>query len=185
MKIAVYGGSFNPPHIAHAMVSSWLLWTETVEQVWMVPVCHHAFEDTHGKKLADFNLRISWCKTFQKDINSRIIVSDIESKLPTPNYTIDTLEHFANENPDDEFRLVVGADVLTQINEWKDWEIISKKFSPIVVGRLGYECPPNTVEFPAISSSQIRAFLSKGTIPNQFLTRSIQNHLKEYNPYAK
>ena len=51
MRIAVYGGSFNPPHIAHTMVASWLLWTEMVDEVWLVPVYRHAFEQSHGKKL--------------------------------------------------------------------------------------------------------------------------------------
>ena len=40
----MYGGSFNPPHIAHAMVASWLVWSGEVDQVWIVPVYQHAFE---------------------------------------------------------------------------------------------------------------------------------------------
>ena len=42
MRIAVYGGSFNPPHVGHAMVVSWLLWTRRADRVWLVP----AFSDS-------------------------------------------------------------------------------------------------------------------------------------------
>ena len=49
MRVAVYGGSFNPPHVAHAMVASWLLWTRLVDEVWLVPVFRHAFEGIQEK----------------------------------------------------------------------------------------------------------------------------------------
>ena len=54
MDVAVYGGSFNPPHIGHAMVAAWLLWTRRVEEVWLVPAFAHAFD----KALRPFAARV-------------------------------------------------------------------------------------------------------------------------------
>ena len=183
MKIAVYGGSFNPPHISHALVASWCLWSGLVDQVWMVPVFRHAFEDSHGKKLAPYAMRVQWCQSYTLDVHQGIHVSEVEASLPTPSYTVDTLLHLQKCFPEHQFRLLVGADVLQQTQDWKQWGTIESDFDPIVVGRVGYDNPTNTVAFPGISSTQIRAELSQGRIPEGFLTKSLQKFLRECNPY--
>ena len=184
MRIAVYGGSFNPPHVAHAMVSSWLLWTEQVDQVWMVPVFRHAFEEIQEKKLAPYALRLAWCQQLQKDIDPRIKVSNIESILPVPSYSINTLEALQDKHPEYHFSLVIGADVIPDLPLWREWEKIQQQFSPIVVGRGGYPCPQGAVEFPSVSSSDIRRSLREGDIPKTFLPASMVRMLESENPYC-
>ena len=125
MKIAVYGGSFNPPHVVHAMVASWLLWTDLVDEVWMVPVYRHAFEGIHDKKLASYSDRVQWCEAMETDVDSRIKVSTIESQLPTPSYSIDTLQALAKQFPEHEFRLCVGSDVIPDLPNWKFFRHLS------------------------------------------------------------
>ena len=184
MRIAVYGGSFNPPHVAHAMVASWLLWTDLVDEVWMVPGFRHAFEGVHGKKLAPYSMRVAWCRLLQNDVDERIIVSEIESKLPIPSYSIDTLCALQEQFPEHQFRLVIGADVVPDLPKWKNWNRIERDFSPIIVGRGGYPCPEGTISFPEVSSSQIRAALKRREIPSHFLFHSLAGELKRSNPYA-
>ena len=184
MRVAVYGGSFNPPHIAHAMVASWLLWTDQVDEVWMVPVYRHAFEGMHGKKLIEYNLRVTWCRLLQQDVDARIRVSTIESELPTPSYSIDTLRALSKRHPSNHFRLVIGADVIPDLPKWKDWTSIEEEFSPIIVGRGGYPCPEGAVSFPEVSSSDIRASLQNEEIPTHFLFASLAKSLERSNPYA-
>ena len=184
MRVAIYGGSFNPPHVAHAMVASWLLWTDQVDEVWMVPVFRHAFEGIHGKKLAPYEQRVAWCQLVRQDVDQRIQVSTIESDLPIPSYSIDTLTALQEQHPESSFRLVIGADVIPDLPKWKEWEKISTHFSPIIVGRGGYECPDGAVEFPSVSSSQIRDLLRQKKIPSHFLTCSLAKELTRSNPYA-
>ena len=88
------------------------------------------------------------------------------------------------EFPQHQFRLLVGADVLLQTHEWKQWAKIEADFSPILVGRVGYENPEGCVAFPGISSTQIRKELTQNKIPSQFLTKSLQAFLSEFNPYV-
>ena len=184
MRIAVYGGSFNPPHVAHAMVASWLLWTDQVDEVWMVPVYRHAFEGIHGKRLVPYEQRVQWCRSLQNDVDRRIQVSTIESELPVPSYSIDTLTELQRRHPENSFRLVIGADVIPDLPKWKDWERLSSDFSPIIVGRGGYPCPEGAVEFPSVSSSQIRAALRNENFPAHYLTASLVKELKRSNPYV-
>ena len=173
MKIAVYGGSFNPPHIAHAMVVSWLRLTGIVDEVWLVPVFEHAFEKIHEKQLFSYEERLHWCRLMAEDIGDGVVVSSIESGLPTPSYSIDTLEALQERFPEHQFRLVVGADVVEQLPNWKDWNRIESQFAPIIVGRVGYEGHREAVQFPNISSTEIRNELRNGRVNISWLTRSV------------
>ncbi|MEC7984281.1 MAG: hypothetical protein VX278_03900 [Myxococcota bacterium] len=185
MRIAVYGGSFNPPHVAHAMVASWLLWTDQVDEVWMVPVFRHAFESTHDKRLAPYTLRLAWCQQMQTDVDVRIKVSDIESSLPVPSYSINTLDALQARHPEHRFSLVIGADVIPDLPKWNRWDKIESRYSPIIVGRGGYDSPKGAVSFPTVSSSAIRKQLREGVIPRTFLSSSMVEMLEKENPYLQ
>ena len=157
MVVAVYGGSFNPPHVAHAMVAGWLLWTRRAEQVWLVPVFQHAFEGRQDKTLAPYERRVRWCEAMAEDIDRvHVSVSRIEAHLTTPSFTIDTLRALRARNPEHTFRLVVGADVLPQTPQWKAWDDIVREFPPIVVGRANHPPVADSIQFPDVSSTEIR-----------------------------
>ncbi len=158
MRVGFYGGSFNPPHLGHAMVVSWLLWTRRVDRVWIVPVFRHAFEGQQDKSLAPFERRLAWCEALRAELPlaDRVSVLDVESTLPAPSYTIDTLRHLAARHGEASIRLVIGADVLPQLPRWRQWSELQARFDPIVVGRTGYPVPEGSVVFPEISSSLIR-----------------------------
>lgn len=173
MRVAVYGGSFNPPHVAHGMVAAWLLWTGQCEEVWLVPVFRHAFEGLHNKSLAPFETRLAWCAAFAADIDPRVRVCPIEAELPTPSFTIETLRALRQRNPGVTLRLVVGADVLPQVPKWRAWDEIVAEFSPVLVGRVGYPSDPGTVAFPAVSSTEIRERLARGEPVDMLVTQGV------------
>ena len=180
MKIAVYGGSFNPPHIAHAMVASWLVWSGTVDQVWIVPVYQHAFERIHGKRLVSYETRLEWCRLMAEELGKMCAVCEIESTLPTPSYSIDTLKALQSAHPEHHFRLVVGADVVSQLPQWKEWAQIEARFAPVIVGRVGYEGHRAQMVFPDVSSTKIREIVRGGRVPTQWLLRGVANHISEH-----
>lgn len=169
MRIAVYGGSFDPPHVGHAMVAAWLRWTGHAEEVWLVPTFAHAF----GKQLTPFDTRRRWCEALAADVGPWVRVCTVESELPEPSYTIDTLQALAAAHPQHRFRLVVGGDVLGQVQDWRRWDLIQERFEPLVVGRAGYPPVPGAVSFPEVSSTEIRARLSQGQPVDHLLTRGV------------
>lgn len=180
MRVAVYGGSFNPPHVAHAMVASWVLWTGAADEVWLVPVYRHAFEGRHGKTLAPFDRRVQWCDAMCADLGPRVRVSRIERELPVPSYTVDTLGVLAERNPDRRFRLVVGSDVLPQTGQWKAWDQIVSEFAPITAGRPGFPAPGiETIEFPDVSSTDIRDRLGRGQSVDHLVSKSVASLLRD------
>lgn len=158
MRVAFYGGSFNPPHVGHALVAAWLRWTDQVDAVWLVPVGTHAF----GKGLAPFSRRLAWCEALARTLGEGVRVEPIEGTLPPPSYTIRTLQALQRRHPDHRFRLVVGADTLPSLPRWHRWPDLEAQFDPLVVGRAGYDSPPDVPAFPGISSTDIRARLTAG-----------------------
>lgn len=157
MQVAVFGGSFNPPHLGHAMVAGWLRWAGRADEVWLVPAFHHAFD----KPMAPFSRRVAACERLATLVGPWVRVEPIEATLPTPSYTLGTLEALAARHPDVRLRLVVGADAHAQRGLWHRWADIEAHFDPIVVGRGGRQVD-GAPTFPDVSSSEIRRRLAAG-----------------------
>jgi nicotinate-nucleotide adenylyltransferase len=77
VRVALYGGSFNPAHVAHQMVALYVLETAAVDQLWLLPAYEHAL----GKPLAPFADRLAMCQLAAAALGPRVIVSDIERTL--------------------------------------------------------------------------------------------------------
>ena len=174
MRVAIYGGSFNPPHVGHTMVAAWLIWTEQVDEVWLVPTFSHAF----GKRLLPFEHRVQLCRAMAETVGDRVSVTTIEKDLPSPSYTIDTLTRLDERHPAHTFRLVVGADVVPDTHKWKQWNKIESRFSPIIVGRGGYPAVPGAPVFPTLSSTQVRAAWSSGEDISGLVPQKVLQALK-------
>ncbi len=132
MKVAVFGGSFNPPHVAHALAAVLVLVTEDVDRLLVVPAYQHPF----GKPLAPFVDRAAMCDLAMGFIPG-VEVSRIEESLGGESRTLRTLEHLASQHPDWHLRLVVGADILAEAPRWFGFDVIAKLAPPIVLARAG------------------------------------------------
>lgn len=169
-RVVVYGGSFHPPHVGHAMVASWLRWTDQADEVWLVPTAHHAF----GKVMAPLERRLRWCEVFARDVGDFVRVSAIEGSLPAPSYTLRTLDALAAAHPDFRFRLVVGADLRATVDRWHRWDRIEQTYAPIWVGRDGYPSVADTPTFPGVSSTEVRRRLAAGESVDGLLTAGVR-----------
>ena len=188
--IALFGGSFNPPHLAHQMACLVVLETEEVDEVWMVPTWRHAF----GKDLAPFEDRVEMCRRAAAVFGGRVTVSTIERDLGgAESRTIHTLEALAARMPGASFRLVIGADVLAERDSWLRWDDVVRLAPPIVLGRTGAEAgggagapaggaAPATpagpaVSLPAISSTEIRDRLRRGESALPLVPRAVMDYI--------
>ncbi len=158
MRVAVFGGAFDPPHMGHAMVAGWLRWADRADEVWLVPSSAHPF----GKESRPHAERVGWCEALAAEVGPWVRVCGIESELGTPSYTLHTLRELARRHPTHRFQLVIGADNLAVRDKWMGWAAIASEFAPIVVGRAGYPEPPDAPVFPGVSSTEIRARLAAG-----------------------
>ena len=157
-RVAIFGGSFNPPHVAHVLAAVYVLSTEPIDTVVVVPVYKHPF----SKELASFEDRLEMCRRAFSWI-PRVVVSAVERDLDGESLTLRTLEHLAVIHPDWAMRLLIGADVVNDLPKWHRWDRIAEIAPPIIVGRAGVnaEGTPEAI-LPRASSTEVRDALAQG-----------------------
>lgn len=171
--IALYGGSFNPPHVVHAMVCLYLLQTGC-RQVWMLPTFRHAF----GKALAPWEDRLEMCRKATSPLGERVQVCEVEAENPEVSYTIDTVRKLQARFPEERFVWVVGSDILGELDRWKDVEELLQRIELRVLYRGGYPTGKQEVSFPALSSTQIRQQLEEGAPVEGWLSQEVIEYIR-------
>ena len=185
--IAIYGGSFNPPHMGHQIACMWLLEALNAEKVLVVPTYEHYF----GKKLERFDYRVEMClqmiSPFPQD---KIIVSDIEANLPKPNTTLKLVE--AVKEFYDTVAVVIGTDLIPSLHKWHNWDQVAELARIVAVGRTGYsetDSPFDIYKYPielsAVSSSDIRKYIINGLDITGMVPAKIKQYIEENNLYVQ
>lgn len=191
MKIALFGGSFDPPHVGHQMACLYVLETYAVDELWMVPCFRHPFD----KRTVPYSHRVAMCQEAAQALGPRVRVSTIEEELGGPSYTLTTVQALSARHPEHEFLLVIGTDLLAERERWhKAAELIaSVRF--IVLGRAGVESGPlrlghdlhhaDSPELPAVSSTQVRASLAAGKLPGGSVPASVLAYIRQHRLYGR
>ena len=184
MEIALFGGSFDPPTSGHLLVVAYVLATEPVDEVWMVPVFEHPF----GKKLVgSFELRADLCEAALRSIPlPRAKVSLAEAELKGEGRTVDLLEHLHAVHPEHRFALVLGSDLLADKPQWKRFDRIEELARIIVLRRGGFDsAEARGVVLPEVSSTQVRALLASGGDATGLVPRAVLSRIAGQPPYRK
>lgn len=143
--IALFGGSFNPPHVGHLEIAKRVARRKSVDAVWVLPTYRHPF----GKKMAPFTDRMSLCRSLFKSID-KVKVKDWEKKRGGVSYTLDLILFLKKKFPRDQFSWVMGSDDYADREKWKDFPAI-EKLVKIIVFQRGENSP-----IPNVSSTEIR-----------------------------
>lgn len=170
-EIALLGGSFNPPHVAHVMAAWWALATQGVREVWLLPSFRHPF----GKVLAPFEDRVRMCELAVAAIRgAHVCTAEAElAEDPLCGKTVRTLTHLREKHPDLDFALVVGADILPDTPKWYRWDRVQALARVVVVGRQGWPEVAGAPSLPAISSTEVRRRLAAGEDVSALLPRRV------------
>jgi nicotinate-nucleotide adenylyltransferase len=176
--IAVYGGSFDPPHIAHTLVCSYVLCAYAVDLVLVVPAGRHPFD----KQLSAFEHRLKMCEIALRDLK-RVELSSIERDLQGPSLTLRTLEHVQNANPDATLRLVIGSDLLPETPSWHRFDRICELAPPLVVPRAGFEVEGTPPALPDLSSTEARSRLRAGLPTEGLLDPQVAAYARSHGLY--
>src|SRR4051812_6311472 len=101
MRVALYGGSFNPPHLSHQLAMVCALSTAPIDELWMVPTYKHPFD----KPLAPFADRVRMCELAAAPFTP-VRVCRIEEELAGESYTLRTVKALQARHPWHQFSLV-------------------------------------------------------------------------------
>ena len=163
-RVGILGGTFDPPHIGHLVVTQDALERLELDRLVVVP----AGRPPHREAVLDADTRWELVRrAFESD--PRIQVSDIELRREGPSWTVDTLEWAHQELSPEELFLIVGADQLRSFRGWKEPERILSLARLAVMTRPGEEfeetdVPHEVVEVTRVdlSSTRIRRRLEEG-----------------------
>jgi len=195
VKVAVFGGSFNPPHLGHVLACALLSAAYDVDRVLVVPAYLHPF----AKSLAPFADRLRMCELGMADL-ARVTVSRVEEEIGGESRTLRTLEHLSTAHPDWSLRLVIGADILAEAPRWFGFDAIVKIAPPIVLARAGVDAPDAGVVaragvdvpdagpplLPHVSSTQVRDAIARGAYDEvkHLVPRDVLVYVREHGLYG-
>lgn len=184
MRLALFGGTFDPIHNAHLTVAREAAGQFHLDQVWFIPAAHPPHKsDQSGAPYEDrFRMTELACQVDPRFVASRL--EEGESK----SYSLDTVERVRalGEQP----YFIIGADAFAEITSWHRWQDLVRLTEFIVVTRPGhrYATPPGarvdcleTVALP-VSSSEIRHKLAAGEIPTD-LPPAVEHYIFQHKLY--
>jgi nicotinate-nucleotide adenylyltransferase len=173
MRIALYGGSFNPPHVGHQLAALYVLETADVDELWFIPCFKHPFE----KSLQPFDDRFRMCQLAAAALGPRARVNDVERELGEESRTLRTVRALEARHPAHQFTLVIGADLVDETDGWYGADELRRAVPFIVVGRAGSGGQRMPVEMPAVSSTEIRQALAEGKPPKGLVSRAVLDYI--------
>jgi nicotinate-nucleotide adenylyltransferase len=132
--IGLLGGSFNPPHAAHRLISLIALRRLGLDAVWWLVTPGNPLKD--HKDLPALAVRLGWAKALKQ--HPRIHVTDLESRIGT-RFSIDTLNWLQRRCPRIRFVWLMGSDNLVGFHRWKAWREIAASMPIAVITRPGSE----------------------------------------------
>lgn len=169
MRLALFGGTFDPIHNAHLTVAREAAGKFHLDQVWFIPAAHppHKSDQTGAPYEDRFRMTELACEADSRFVASRLEAGEDKS------YSVDTVERVRalGEQP----YFIIGADAFNEITSWHRWQDLLRLTEFIVVTRPGhqYAAPSGarvhrleTVALP-VSSSEIRRKLAAGEIPDE------------------
>jgi len=175
-EIALFGGSFDPPHVGHLLAAAYVLATEPVGELWFVPVLQHPFAKP---LLASYDHRVALCERVAAQL-ARARVSRAEEESGEGR-TVDLLEWLHRKHPGTRWALVLGSDLDAEKPQWKRFDRIEQLARIVTVRRGGYD--GSGVSIPEVSSTQVRALLKSGGDASPFVPRAVLEAIRDAGTY--
>jgi len=132
MRIGLLGGSFNPPHEGHALITRLVLRRLALDRVWWLVTPGNPLKSL--TELATLRSRMEAARRL--DVGPRVVLTDIEAQIDS-RFTYDTLLWLKRRAPRVHFVWIMGADNLRQFHLWRRWRAIANLVPIVVVDRPG------------------------------------------------
>lgn len=196
-KIAMFGGSFNPPHMGHLELAGKFIRELKLDELLLIPV----FTPPHktGRDMASPEHRLNMCRLLEK-YNPKISASDIEIKRGGSSYTVDTLRALKKLYPDSILHLIIGADMFMSLQSWRNPEeicslakicTVSRNSDDVMMlkshsrflKRFGCEAVILSEKVMTVSSTQVRQSLKSGESVENLVLPEVYDYIAENGLY--
>lgn len=191
MKIGIFGGTFNPPHIGHFTVANFIVEHFALDKLFFIPTFSTPLKDGNESALVEDRLQMV---NLMAAKNAKFESLEIEIQRKGNSYTIDTLREIKKNFPSSEVFLFIGADNYLSFHLWKEPEAILKLATLVVMTRPNFLIKRNPkfaendvkfIEVPAvnISSTEIRKKVYTGEKIDKDVLPEIEMYIKGKNLY--
>lgn len=195
MKILVFGGTFNPPHLGHQLIVEQVL-TKTLEngvtfdQLWLLPVGQHSFAKqfvSSEHRLVMLNLMRQSIYEKNPVLQGKILIEKYEIEQSGESQTFNTLEALARKYPEHQFSFLIGSDNLEKFHLWNDYQLMVSKYPFYVYPRVDFPFQPlyegmiALDGFPkmCVSSTRVREAFAKKASLNDLLDAKVIKYIRE------
>lgn len=190
MEIGLFGGTFDPPHLAHLIIAETVCDQFGLDQILWMPSGQPPHKT--GGELTPAASRLAMTRLAIRD-NEAFAVSTLEMERDGPSYTVDTLRVLQDRHPNASFALIIGGDSLADFHTWHRPEEIASR-APLIVYDRPQATPPESerlvqearfAEAPrlAISSTGIRNRCRDGRSIRYLVSEPVRRYIQEENLY--
>ena len=191
MRVGVFGGTFDPPHVGHLLLASDARDALHLDRVVFVPASTQPFK-VNTPPVASPRDRLEMVRLAVAD-DANFTVDDTEIDRKGLSFTVDTLEQLSRKNPGATLFLLLGEDTLAGIDGWRNPERIRELVTLAVMRRSGSERSPvaaltdgvATVSARRVdvSSTEIRERLRAGKSIKGFVPESVEEFIEARGLY--
>ena len=193
MRIGIFGGSFDPIHIGHAIIAQHIINSGIVDRLWFMVSPVNPLKVDKERQVSDTD-RLRMVEMVSRPMEG-VETSAFEFTMPRPSYTINTLNALQAKFPDDEFYLVTGGDNWQVFDKWRNSDEILAKYHVLVYPRLGYDVVipaelqdrVQLVDAPIIelSSTMVRERLACGQSVRYHIPDEVLNYIERHGLYQR
>lgn len=190
-RMALYGGSFDPVHLAHLSVARAALEQAALDQVVFIPSAHSPLKK-HGPVARDSD-RLKMLELALGD-EPGFSVDDMEIRRGGVSFSSETIQAYREKRPDAELFWIVGADQFIQLDLWRHIEDLVRIISFLVLKRPGFELNPPVIpgliwagiDAPLmdVSSTVVREGICCGYAIEGLLPQTVETFIRENGLYT-
>lgn len=192
MDIGLFGGSFNPPHVAHLIVAEVVRDQFGLEEVWWIPNARPPHKPSDELVAVKHRLEMTERTV---EANSDFRVCNVEVEREGVSYTVETLRVLQDQYPDTDFALILGSDSLDHFADWHRPDEIAERV-PIIVykrpGAIESVADPrfaNHVRYAAapvmeISGTEVRARRRAGRSIRYLVPEAVRSYIETHDLYS-
>jgi len=212
MRVGIFGGSFNPPHMGHINSLLTVQKKAGLDKVHVVPAAQNPLKMAVEGPTTE--QRLDLVKQALNTYGKQFFVDDQEIKRGGLSYTIDTVMNLRKEIDPEDLFLIIGVDQFEEFSQWKDYQKILTEANLIVTTRPGWDIPQEAEELPEylkalvaeydfnfielktgrnvqfirlqdiqVSASEVRKLLRTGRPVEKVLPLSVESYIREHKLY--
>lgn len=212
MRIGIFGGTLNPPHMGHLTSLQTVLKKSGLDEIKVIPANQSPLKIPIEGPSAEHRLKMAQLAI--QGFGKAFTVDDQEIARGGKSYTIDTVKNLRKSIEADDLFLIIGMDKLEELESWKSSKDLIKEVNLIVTSRPGFRFPESPDELPEflkkevlefdfnfielktgrniqfvkiedvpVSSTELRKWIRMGKNVSKFVPLSVETYIKENNLY--